>query len=387
MKKNGKYVFTVIAAIAAAAFAAGFFSEKTRSSKKVSLKLNGTEILGSGEPDSENFDSEDYDSESLDSEYLDSEYFDSDLDSEDENSGSSFLKIMDYAFGSSSSEKNVKVKSDYISAIYITGMISEENRTYNQKWLLRQIKKAGSDPKNAGVLLVIDSPGGTVYESDEAYLALRKYKKSTGRPVYAYFGSLAASGGYYIGCAADKIFANRNTLTGSIGVIAGQSVDATELLGKVGIKMTTITAGKNKNMGNYNSVLTDEQRAIFQSIADEAYEQFTGIVAESRKMKISDVKKLADGRVYTALQAKNNGLVDAVCPLEEAKESIRSDFYGKTKNGAKSKTSLVFVEFKYKYEMSFADLLSGVSSFVKNPEASVYSALGKTSTKCLYLYQ
>lgn len=383
MKKNGKYVFAVIVAIAAAAFAAGFFSEKTKSSKNVSLKVNGTEILGN--EDSENFDSEDFESLDSDSESFDSEYFDS--DSESENGGSSFLKIMDYAFGSSSGEKTVKAKSDYISAIYITGMISEENRTYNQKWLLRQIKKSGSDPKNAGILLVIDSPGGTVYESDEAYLALKKYKKSTGRPVYAYFGSLAASGGYYIGCAADKIFANRNTLTGSIGVIAGQSVDATELLGKVGIKMTTITAGKNKNMGNYNSVLTDEQRAIFQSIADEAYEQFTGIVAGSRKMEISDVKKLADGRVYTALQAKNNGLVDAVCPLDEAKESIKSDFYGKTKNGAKSKSNLEFVEFKYKYEMSFADLLSGVSSFVENPEASVYSALGKTSAKCLYLYQ
>lgn len=406
MKKNGKYVFTVIVAIAAA-FAAGFFSEKTKNSKKVSLKVNGTEIFGNDGSDSEDSesdgsDSNDYESDGYDSENYESDGFDSDdygaddfdfdsefsgSDSEAEDGGSSLWKIVDYAFGSSSGKKNVKVKSDYISTIYITGMISEENRTYNQKWLLRQIKKSGGDPKNAGILLVIDSPGGTVYESDEAYLALKKYKKSTGRPVYAYFGSLAASGGYYIGCAADKIFANRNTLTGSIGVIAGQSVDATELLGKAGIKVTTITAGKNKNMGNYNSVLTDEQRAIFQSIADEAYEQFTGIVAESRKMEISDVKKLADGRVYTALQAKKNGLVDAVCPLEEAKESIKSDFYGKMKNGAKAKQNLEFVEFKYKYEMSFADLLSGVSSFVENPEASIYSVLGKTSSKCLYLYQ
>lgn len=361
MKKNGKYVFAVIVALAAVSLAVGFFSENAKNRKNVSAEINGTEF----------FD-------------------DADFESDSENGGSvSLFKIIDYIFGNSSSdEKSVKVKSGfYISTIYITGMISEENRTYNQKWLLRQIKKAENDAKNAGILLVIDSPGGTVYESDEAYLALKKYKAATNRPVYAYFGSLAASGGYYIGCASDKIFANRNTLTGSIGVIAGQSVDATKLLDKAGIKVTTITAGKNKNMGNYNSVLTDEQRAIFQSIADEAYEQFTGIVAENRKMQLSDVKKLADGRVYTALQAKNNGLIDDVCPFEEAKESIRTDFYGKFQNQAKSAPNLEFVDFKYKYEMSFADLISGASSFVKNPEASFYSFFGKTSASCLYLYQ
>lgn len=364
MKKNkGKIVFGVIVALAAVSLVVGFFSKKVESSAKFSVNVNGKEIFNS---DSEEFDDDD-----------DFDDFDDD-DFDFENDSSKFERFLNFAFGTPNDDyENAKIKSNsYISSIYITGVISEENRTYNQKWLLKQIKKAQKDSKNVGILLVIDSPGGTVYEADDAYLALENYKKATGRPVYAYFCSLAASGGYYIGCAADEIFANRNTLTGSIGVIAGQSVDATGLFEKLGIKMTTITAGKNKNMGNYDSVLTDEQRAIFQAIADEAYEQFTGIVADSRKMDIDDVKKLADGRVYTAQQAKNNGLIDEICSMNDAKEKIRNEFGKK----------IDFIDFKYVYEESFLDLFSSVASFVKNPQIAILS--GKSlSGKVLYLYE
>lgn len=290
-------------------------------------------------------------------------------------------KVFSFNIGKDNAAPLKNFKKPYVSVIYISGVISEENKTYNQKWLLRRIKNARKDQNNYGILLYIDSPGGTVYESDEAYLALMDYKKTTKRPVYAYFGSLAASGGYYIGCSADTIFANRNTLTGSIGVIAGQSLDATGLLDKLGVKVTTITAGRNKNMGNYNSVLTDEQRAILQSIADEAYEQFTQIVADSRKKPLSEIKELADGRVYTANQAKKNGLLDEVCSFEDAKAKIReqlSESAGGTVN---------FIEQKYHYEENWMSLISGASSFIKNPEASIYELLGNTSAKCLYLYQ
>ena len=317
-----------------------------------------------------NSDDEDFDE-------FDDEFFDdSDSDDFDEEPANPLGKIISYKFGKTAPlPKNTK--NPYISVIYITGVISEENKTYNQKWLLKKIKNAKNDPKNRGILLKIDSPGGTVYESDEAYLALMEYKKSTKRPVYAYFGSLAASGGYYIASSANYIYANRNTLTGSIGVIAGQSVDATGLLEKLGVKMTTITAGRNKNMGNYNAPLTEEQRAIMQSIADEAYEQFTEIVADSRKMPIEKVKSLADGRIYTANQAKQNGLIDEVCSYESAKDVIRNSL----------EEDVNFVEYKYRYEESWMSLLSGAASFIKNPEASVYKLLGNTSAKCLYLYQ
>lgn len=312
------------------------------------------------------------------------EEYDDDFDDDLTNSGT-VGKLINIARGKNQSSPITKnLNKPYISVIYITGVISEENKTYNQKWLLRQIKKAKNDPKNRGILLNINSPGGTVYESDEAYLSLMEYKASTQRPVFAFFGALAASGGYYIGCAADTIFANRNTLTGSIGVIAGQSIDATGLLDKIGIKMNTITAGRNKNMGNYNQPLTDEQRAIMQSIADEAYEQFTGIVADSRGMSLSDVKILADGRIYTASQAQKNGLIDEVCSFEDAKSSIK-DYFAEDDEDQKGE-SVNFVEYKYRYEENWMSLFSGAASFVKNPEASVYELLGNTSGKCLYLY-
>lgn len=359
-KNNGKFIFLIIIIIAAISLASGIFSKRSKPNAKFSLKVNGSEILNSEDDSDDSFSD------------FDDDFYDI------KNDSSRLEKILNFALGNNKNDADSKIKSNsYISAIYITGVISAENKTYNQKWLLKQIKKSQKDSRNSGILLVIDSPGGTVYEADETYLALEEYKNATNRPVYAYFCSLAASGGYYIGCAADKIFANRNTLTGSIGVIAGQSVDATELFDKIGIKMTTITAGKNKNMGNYNSVLTDEQRQIFQSIADEAYEQFTGIVAKSRKMKIDDVKKLADGRIYTAQQAKKNSLIDEIASFSEAKNSIENDF-----NSAKK---IDFIDFKYVYEESFFDLLSGAASFLKNPEASILSL--KNGSRCLYLYQ
>ncbi len=213
----------------------------------------------------------------------------------------------------------------YLAAIHIEGVIESKNQTYDQAWLLDTISDLASDRYNIGIFLVINSPGGGVYEADAVYLALMDYKEQTGRPVYTYMQSLAASGGYYIACASDKIFANRNTLTGSIGVIAGASLDISELLAKYGIKYTTITAGKNKNMGGLNSPLTDEQRAIMQSLADECYEQFTGIVAQRRNMELERVKAIADGRIYSASQALNNGLIDGVVRWGEAIDAFDSD--------------------------------------------------------------
>ena len=214
----------------------------------------------------------------------------------------------------------------YIAKLYVEGVITEATHTYNQEWLLDTIQDLEDDGKNRAILLYLDTPGGGVYEADEVYLALVRYKRHTGRPVYAYMGPMAASGGYYIACAADKILANRNTLTGSIGVIFGSSFDATGLLEKLGIKSETFHSGENKNMLGYNEPLTDEQRSIMQSISDEAYEQFTGIVAESRKLGMEEVKKLADGRIYTAKQAHANGLIDGVCSCEQALDALKDDY-------------------------------------------------------------
>ena len=214
---------------------------------------------------------------------------------------------------------------DFIAVIHIEGVIENKNETYDQAWLLDTIYELTHDKHNTGILLFIDSPGGGVYQSDEVYLELQYYKETSGKPVWAYLGPMAASGGYYIACAADKIAANRNTLTGSIGVIAGQSVDLSELLKKHGIKMNTFTAGRNKDMLNINTPVTEEQSKIMQKIADECYEQFTGIVRKSRKMTKEQVLELADGRIYTANQAILNGLIDRIYRFGEAVDAMKNE--------------------------------------------------------------
>ena len=244
---------------------------------------------------------------------------------------------------------NFSSGSKYVANLYVTGVIQEASDTYNQQWLLSTIESLEADEDNIGILLVIDSPGGSVYEADEVYLALRKYKNS-GKKIWAYFKSMAASGAYYIACAADMIYANRNTMTGSIGVIIGPIVDATVLLDKIGIKSTNFASGKNKGMLNYNEPLTDEQRAIMQGLVDECYEQFTDIVASSRKMGAKEVKKLADGRIYSAKQAKENGLIDSVGTLENAQERMREGLAIALSLTSEDADRIEFFDYEYIYD-------------------------------------
>lgn len=266
-----------------------------------------------------------------------------------------FSFVKDFFTKDSGIKSKSSNSSGYIAELYIEGTIQTENEQYNQQWLLDTIDELKNDSNNLGTILFINSPGGTVYESDEIYLALMDYK--TEKPLWAYLGQTAASGGYYIACSAEKIIANRNTLTGSIGVIAGQSFDLTEFMSKHGIKMNTITAGKNKNMLNIDQPLTTEQRAIMQSVADECYNQFTQIVAEGRNLPIETVKTLADGRIYTAQQAKNNKLIDDVNEFSKAKEDMKTTlFEGKNIN---------FTEYKYKEDKNFYKYLFDMYSSVK----------------------
>lgn len=248
-------------------------------------------------------------------------------------------------------------RSDFIAQILLEGEITSVGKTYNQEWLLTTINSLKDNPKNKAIALFINSPGGAVYEADEVYLALKDYK-NTGKLIYVYQGSMAASGGYYISCAANQIYANRNTLTGSIGVIAGQSLDLTELFKKYGIKSETIHAGANKNMGNYNEPLTDEQRAILQSIADECYDQFTQIVSQERGIKIEDVRKLADGRIYTAKQALELKLIDKISSLQEMLDELKL---------AVGNQNISVVKFEVpKKKDNFLELLGNLSSMAES---------------------
>lgn len=273
---------------------------------------------------------------------------------------------------------NQKIKknfghNDYIAALHIEGTIQAENLTYNQEWLLDTIKSLKEDNNNKAIALFINSPGGTVYEADEAYLALQDYKTS-GKPVYAYQGQLAASGGYYISCAADKIYANRNTLTGSIGVITGSSFDVTGLLNNLGIKSETIHTGANKNMFNFNEPVTPEQRKIMQSISDECYEQFVGIVSASRKLSLKETKSLADGRIYTANQALKNGLIDGIDTWEGMISNLTNDKL----EGKKTKV----VDYSYEKNKTFKDVLFGKT----NQKSTIESFISELSAESKIQY-
>lgn len=218
--------------------------------------------------------------------------------------------------------------SDYIAVVRVEGTIQQQMATslfeapagYQHLTTMEYIDYLMYDDNNKGILLYVDSPGGSVYEADELYLKLMEYKEMTDRPIWNYMSHYAASGGYYISMSADQIYANRNTVTGSIGVIMS-GYDMTGLYEKLGIRYVSITSGVNKD----SSKLTDEQIAIYQSQVDEAYEQFVGIVADGRNMSVDEVKKLADGRTYTANQAMENGLIDEISSYEDMRGEMSQE--------------------------------------------------------------
>lgn len=223
---------------------------------------------------------------------------------------------------------------DFIARINVEGVIDGSNSAdyfgnpigYQHQWTLDTLDELMYEESNKGLIIFVNSPGGGVYESDELYFKIKEYKEVTGRPVYSVMGSVAASGGYYISAPCDRIIADRNTFTGSIGVTMGTMFDFSELLKNYGVKTNTITSGDNKAMGSSVNPMTAEQKAIFQSIVDEAYEQFSEIVAEGRKMKIERVKEIADGRIYTARQAKKLKLIDDIGNYEYALNDMKERY-------------------------------------------------------------
>lgn len=221
---------------------------------------------------------------------------------------------------------NGPIATDYIAVLDIVGTISEnDGYTYDQQYLLDSVEQIMEDHHNQGLILHIDSPGGAVYQIDELYLKLMDYKETTGRPVYAAIESYAASGGYYEACAADKIYANRNAITGSIGVIMGEFVDLSGLLDRLGVNVSYITSGANKSMGNSYQPLTEEQKAIYQSICNEYYDRFVKIVVEGRNLDEGTVRKLADGRIYSASQALQHGLIDGLESFDDTVSRMTAD--------------------------------------------------------------
>ena len=170
-----------------------------------------------------------------------------------------------------------------------------------------------TDPAVKAVVVRVNSPGGSVVASDEIYHALVEFD----RPVVVWMDEIAASGGYYIACGGDHVFAHPDTLTGSIGVIS-QFLNVEELLDEVGVDVVVITSGPRKDIGSPFREMTEEEQALWEGITDEIYEGFVEVVAQARDLPLEEVRELADGSIYTGQQAQKLGLVDDVGTLDDA---------------------------------------------------------------------
>ncbi len=207
--------------------------------------------------------------------------------------------------------------SGVISSQDKDGLIPQPNMLASLK---EDLTKASKDEKIKAVVLRINSPGGTVNASDILYHEIKAFKASRKIPVVASMMDVAASGGYYLAMATDAILVHPSTVTGSIGVIM-LTVNAKGLLEKVGVEANAITSGPRKDMGSPFRTMTAEERAIFQSVIDSFYHRFLAVVQEGRPQLSADqIRKLADGRIYSGEQAKAAGLVDDIGYLDEAIE-------------------------------------------------------------------
>ena len=190
-----------------------------------------------------------------------------------------------------------------IARIIIEGPINGATRKLVLK-ALRQVEER----EYPALLLRIDTPGGTVGDSQEIHGALLRLREK-GCHVIASFGNISASGGVYVGVAAEKIVANPGTITGSIGVIL-RGNNLSKLLEKVGIRFETVKSGLFKDILSPDRALSNEERELLQSLIDSSYDQFVAAVAEGRQLNTEKVCEFADGRVFTGAQAKELGLVD-----------------------------------------------------------------------------
>ena len=201
-----------------------------------------------------------------------------------------------------------------IGIVDITGLISDS------QYIVNQVKKFRKDKRIRGIILRIDSPGGAVGPSQEIYNEVLKTRES-GKTIYASMGALAASGGYYIASAAERIFANPGTLTGSIGVIMVFS-NAQGLMKKIGLQPEIVKAGEYKDIGSPARAMTQKERNLLQSVVTDVHQQFIEAVASGRDISVAEVTKIADGRILTGRQAYSLNLVDQMGGLQVSIDQI-----------------------------------------------------------------
>ena len=207
-----------------------------------------------------------------------------------------------------------KSPSGEIALVRIQGMLMDSQN------IVRQLSDYRHNPGVRGILLRIDSPGGAVAPAQEIYSEIMKLRADH-KTVYASMGTVAASGGYYIACAADYVLANPGTLTGSIAAVMVFS-NIEELANKIGVKPVIIKSGKYKDVGSPLRAMNPEERKLLQNVVDDVHQQFVQAVAKGRGLSVSEVKEIADGRIMTGQQALKLKLIDEIGGLEKTLELL-----------------------------------------------------------------
>lgn len=214
--------------------------------------------------------------------------------------------------------------SEKVAVIPVEGAIASSDSSLGgvqplvtPEGLADALAQAADDSGVRAVVLEVNSPGGGVTASDEMHQSILDFKEQSDKPVVVSMGDTAASGGYYISTAADRIVANETTITGSLGVIV-QLNNFQELADKYGYEQVVIKSGPFKDLGNAFRELTPEEREIFQGIVDESYEEFVDVISSGRGIPEDRVREMADGRIYSGEQARGLGLVDSLGGLDEA---------------------------------------------------------------------
>lgn len=231
--------------------------------------------------------------------------------------GLAALAVLSSVLGRYLSDGGLDGGTETIAMVEVTGTIMDS------KEIVRQLSHYRRDDDIKAIILRIDSPGGAVAPSQEIYDEVLRVRADH-KKIYASMGSLAASGGYYIAAATDRIFANPGTLTGSIGVIMAFS-NAEQLMKKIGLEPEVIKSGKYKDVGSPIRKMKPYERKYLQTVVDDVHQQFIEAVAKGRNMSTREARKLADGRVFTGRQALKLKLVDELGGLEDVIAQLGKD--------------------------------------------------------------
>lgn len=266
-----------------------------------------------------------------------------------------------------------------IVQLFVSGVISGEPSAAGapsmSEVLAEQLRRVEEDPSVKALVLRINSPGGEVVATDELHTRLLRLKQVRRIPIVVSMGSTAASGGYYLATAGDAIFANPNTLTGSLGVIFNL-LNYSEAANKLGVHQFAIKSGRFKDIGSPFRPLTTPERQIFQSLVNESYQKFVDVIVKGRNLSRQRVLEIADGRVYSGEQAKRLGLIDQFGDLEEATR------YALSLSGEREATVV-----RYTDQLSLSKLLFSLKQHLANPDPLGLSRSLERQSSPQLLYQ